>query len=155
MALTAVKKLHSLHINSFGPELDQCINQQLAANGLPKFRSSIIFYRTSHRSAGYQYTHIDGNDDTLTHCSVIVPIHGCKNTAVCWFKGNYTPVFRGTHWDVQWASPGILSHVLELVEQPYLCKVDVPHDVYTNKIQPRITCTFRLEGNPKFESFVK
>ena len=76
-------------IPTFGPEIDQKINQQLYNNHLPAMRSCMIFKRMDRRSADYKFAHIDGNGVDFTHCSVVVPIDGCNNTALCWFDGIY------------------------------------------------------------------
>jgi hypothetical protein len=149
---------HSIHVNSFGPELTQAINSELAINGLPSFRSSIIFKRHTIRGPDPQCAHVDGNGIDLTHCSVVVPIQGCEDTALCWFDGDYKLVpgrFRdsegiSTQWDIQWLGPARLTHAVGIVDQPYLCRVDVPHDFHRNLTVPRITLTFRLAGNPLF-----
>ena len=149
-------------VNHLSPNLQYRINTQFAANGLPRYRGCMVFRRSHSAPAAAESSHIDGNGVDFTHCSVVVPIQGCIATRLHWFHGDYTavpsshtdPFGYKTQWDIVWNGPGIPLDSVSIVEQPYLCRVDIPHDYHRNTVEDRITCTFRLEGNPRFESFI-
>jgi hypothetical protein len=162
MAVVGRTTNRTTFVNHFSPELQYSINTQLRANGLPRYRSCMVFRRSHLAPPCAETAHIDGNGVDYTYCSVVVPIQGCIATRLHWFHGDYTTVpgeftdlsGHSTQFDIVWNGPGVPLDSVSIVDQPYLCRVDIPHDYHRNTVEDRITCTFRLEGNPRFESFI-
>ena len=146
----------------FSPELYEELNNYLGSLGFPLIRGVLGFKRTNIKPNPY-LAHIDGDPIKTTTASLIIPVSGCKDTRMFWFTGDYRLVMSqhgpasgyANAWHLQWqGSPRYLDSVA-VIDTPMLCRVNIPHEAYSNGREPRVTVTLRFQGNPLFDDLVK
>ena len=95
--------------------------------------------------------HIDGNDQNPKHLAINIPVLGCKNTSMNWWDelgegGVFSTEKYGSNVEFfKSASKKIAS--LELT-QPYMVRVDVPHNVSNPTSMHRIILSLRFKPEP-------
>ena len=113
--------------------------------------SNVLIFKRFYKHKGYFMTHIDDKN-----ISIVLPITGCENTAQYWYTGEYTTLYQyimkgyGFHRLI-WKSPGYFLNEVEIINNPVLCNVSVPHGAYGNGIITRITASIRFKENPTYE----
>ena len=146
----------------FSPELYDQLNSYLGSLGFPLIRGVLGFKRTNIKPNPY-LAHIDGDPIKTTTASLVIPVSGCVDTGMFWFDGNYKLVMSqhgpnsgyANAWHLDWTgSPRFLAAV-SIVDTPMLCRVNIPHEAYSNGREPRVTVTLRFQGNPLFDDLVK
>ena len=93
--------------------------------------------------------------------AIVLPVEGCKGTSMYWMDGSYeikrtflpdnsslmSAVFEGEPY---------IAHRVEIVDEPTLCKVSLPHDALSNVDGSyRTILSIRLQGNLSFEEIIK
>jgi hypothetical protein len=153
------KDLYVMKVN-LSNEAHIALNSELLPLGFPPVYSGLVFKKRNTNPMSYSECHVDLlNDDALCYTSLIFPIQNCDNSPMYWYDGDYelinhvsknnVPLYR-----IKWKSPGKLLHSVNLGDQPWLCKVNIPHGVHSVDDHYRITCTFRFFGNPDYETCV-
>jgi hypothetical protein len=146
-------------------ELRNTVNKELGALGFAEVFDILLFKRRG-TPRSENMCHMDGDKDILTSTSLIVPVSGCKGTAQYWYGGPYETVIQSytppgskqataTYRGVKWNGPAEYLGEVEIFEQPYLTRVDLPHGAYDNGKEDRITITFRFKNNIPFEEACK
>lgn len=145
----------------FSPELYDQLNSYFSTLGFPLIRGVLGFKRTNIKPSPY-LAHVDGDPIKTTTASLIIPVSGCANTGMFWFTGDYQLVMSqhapdsgyANAWHLQWNSAPRFLAAVSIVDTPQLCRVDIPHEAYSNGTVPRVTVTLRFQGNPKFTDLV-
>jgi hypothetical protein len=139
---------------------------------IPNTYVCILFYRDKFAS---QQIHVDSTVEIeghysgpleMIHCALNIPLSNCEDTAIQWYKGQYTvvtsegPVFNNVNGHgatrkflaVKWANestPTVFDEIV--VDNPTLVKIDIPHAV-TATDTARMCMSFRFLENITFES---
>ena len=128
-------------------ETMDAVNEELTAKGFSKVEPPLAFKKQNLFIQDYRYCHVDYG----ATASLIMPIYGCENTTQYWYSGDYelteinipgnVPLYS-----VHWNKPGEFLTEVEIKDQPFLCRVDVPHSIktITSPARYRLTCTFRF-----------
>lgn len=137
-----------------GPLLTE-INKFFESRKISNLGNCAIFNRKGTLKK-YIYSHIDGYDNFVNACSIVIPISGCERTEHVWFDGDYERVSGISKEGIPfnkplWKSPGIQIGAFNILKSPTLCRTDIPHLAYSNGSDRRITCTIRTAANESFE----
>ena len=140
-------------------EAQIALNSELLPLGFLPVKSGLFFKKRNTNPMSYTDCHVDWLNDSPCYTSLIFPIQNCDNTPMYWYDGEYDLVNHISKnnvasYQIKWKSPGKFLHSVNLVDQPWLCKVNIPHSVYGVGDHYRITCTFRFFGNPDYETCI-
>ena len=131
------------------------INEEFQDKGLSKIVDVLSFKRWQRNKFHRDYCHLDGHDDLIYNASIVIPISGCKGTEQYWYDGDYEITMIATegvkYFIPKWKTEGKLVASVSIVDTPMLCRVNIPHNAYSNGFEPRLTCTLRFEKNETFE----
>jgi len=131
-----------------------------------EYRGQFTFGANNLKNALGKQTVLEANtsapgDIEFIDTAIVLPVEGCKGTSMYWMDGSYeikrtflpdnsslmSAVFEG--------EPKIV-HQVEIVDEPTLCKVSLPHDALSNADGSyRTILSIRLQGNLSFEEIIK
>ncbi len=133
----------------------------------------LVFMKPKNSTGGiHSDVYYDASTDTKIHWETALNINLTKNNTdavMYWFKSNVQgvspyknkpPVFSGIHYgyygnhDFRNNNDFEELHAKTIV-YPTLVKTSIPHLVENNSTEPRMTLSFRFEGNPTIEECAK
>jgi hypothetical protein len=133
--------------------INQYLNNQNVSSLL-----NILAFKRKIPYVNYRTTHIDYAKENPIKCSVVIPVAGFKNTGQVWYDGNYNILLKVEtgyeYTKIDWITPGTEIGRAEITS-PTLVRTDIPHGVFSNKLEYRTTCTIRFKDNEDFDYLAK
>jgi len=138
------------------------LNEELVEYNLPPVSNFLIFKRRKMTFINRFNTHVDYTEfaGEIIKSSIVVPVEGCKNSYMYYMTGEYQLETKflpngNAYKVVHWTSTPHLTQKVEIVEQPMLCRVDIPHDAISDTAgNYRTILSIRLQTNPTFEEII-
>ncbi len=134
-------------------QLLEFVNIELESYGI-----SNVYYAQSYlrKRNTKQEIHIDG-DKELISLAINIPLRGTTNSKFNWYDGTYD-ITKKQHNDIvfyaiNWKSKPMCVATLELNE-PYIIRVDVPHNAESSINEDRWIFTMRFKNNPKHHTLL-
>jgi len=145
-------------------KLVETFNKEMIEYGLSPAWNFLCFKRKWYMIESSDAVHIDYSSslNESVHCSIILPIEGCDNTAMYWYDGEYelehklVLVENSNYSIVKWKNNPNLLEKVEISKEPVLTRVDVPHGATSRRDGSyRTILSIRLQGNPDFDEVIK
>lgn len=137
------------------------LENELATYGLPTVLDFLCFKRKNKKSKRVHIDHMVRPYNSPVHTSLVIPVEGCADTGMYWMTGQYRVVAKqtdsgGTYMFVEWDNEPKFLDEVEINLEPMLCRVDIPHNAYSNdRGEYRTIVSIRFTGNPSIEELVK